>query len=87
MTFFAERMPQHADQTIVVIAHGALNQCILIDAMGRSVDDLWLEQRIDNCQISRLEWTPTDGLTLVELCDVRHLAEVGTLRGWRTDAR
>jgi probable phosphoglycerate mutase len=87
LAFFAERMPQHADQTVMVIGHGALNQAILIAAMGRPVEDLWLEERIDNCQISRLEWTPNDGLTLVELCDVRHLADVGSLRGWRTDAR
>src|ERR1700704_485348 len=71
--FFAERMPQHADQTVVVIGHGALNQAILIAAMGGRVEDLWLKERIDNCQISRLEWTPTNGLTLVELSDVRHL--------------
>ena len=86
LAFFAERMPQHADQTVVIIGHGALNQAILIAAMGRHVEDLWLAQRIDNCQISRLEWTPADGLTLVELSDVRHLADVGSLRGWRTDA-
>jgi len=40
--------------------------------------------RIDNCQISRLEWTAETGLRLIELADVRHLAEVGSLREWRT---
>jgi 2,3-bisphosphoglycerate-dependent phosphoglycerate mutase len=86
LRFFAERMPTHVDQTVVVIAHGAIGQAILVAAMGRTLDDLWLKTRIDNCQISRLEWTPEGGLTLVELCDVRHLEEVGSLRVWRTDA-
>jgi broad specificity phosphatase PhoE len=90
LAFFAERMPRHADQsseqTVVVIGHGAIGQVILVAALGLSIDDLWLKQRIDNCQISRLEWTAQDGLKLLELCDVRHLEEVGSLRVWRTDA-
>ena len=52
--------------------------------MGGTASDLWLEQRIDNCQISRLEWTVENGLKLIELSDVRHLEEVGSLRVWRT---
>jgi broad specificity phosphatase PhoE len=84
LAFFAERMPQHVDQTVVVIAHGAVCHTILVEAMGGSVDDLWLGERIDNCQISRLEWTASDGLKVIELSDVRHLAEVGSLRIWRT---
>jgi broad specificity phosphatase PhoE len=68
----------------VVICHGALTQAILVNAMGGSIEDLWLKERIDNCQISRLDWTAADGLKLIELCDVRHLADVGSLRGWRT---
>jgi broad specificity phosphatase PhoE len=86
LTFFGQRMPSHGGQTVVVIGHGALNQVILINAMGGSVEDLWLNERIDNCQISRLEWTPERGLSLVELSDVRHLDDVGSLRTWRTDA-
>ena len=84
LAFFAERMLAHADETVVVISHGAITQTILVDAMGGSIDDLWLEQRVDNCQISRLEWTPGHGLRLIELSDVRHLEDVGSLRGWRT---
>jgi broad specificity phosphatase PhoE len=84
LAFFAETMPRHADQTIVVISHGGIGQTILVNAMGRTVEDLWLKERVDNCQISRLDWTPADGLQLVELSDVRHLEEVGSLRGWRT---
>jgi broad specificity phosphatase PhoE len=84
MAFFAECMPDHLDQTVVVIAHGAIGQAILITAMGRSVAELWLRERVDNCQISRLEWTPDHGLRLIELSDTRHLAEVGSLGGWRT---
>jgi broad specificity phosphatase PhoE len=83
LAFFSDVMPPHADQTVVVIAHGAVNQTILVHALGGTLDDLWLEQRIDNCQISRLAWAPAAGLELVELCDVRHLTEVGSLRGWR----
>jgi broad specificity phosphatase PhoE len=85
LSFFAERFVSHADQTIVVISHGAVGQTILIQAMGGVVDDLWLKTRIDNCEISRLEWSAADGLKLIELSDVRHLADVGSLRGWRTD--
>jgi broad specificity phosphatase PhoE len=84
LAFFAERMPAHLGETVVVISHGALCQVILVNAMGRGVEDLWLKERMDNCQISRLEWTQTDGLRLVELSDVRHLDEVGSLRNWRT---
>jgi broad specificity phosphatase PhoE len=84
MAFFTERMPDHLEQTVVVIAHGAMGQALLITAMGRSVAELWLRERVDNCQISRLEWTATAGLQLIELSDTRHLADVGSLGGWRT---
>jgi broad specificity phosphatase PhoE len=84
LAFFADRMPDHANQTVAVISHGAITQTILVRAMGGSLDDLWLKQRVDNCQISRLEWTPSHGLKLIELSDVRHLEDVGSLRGWRT---
>lgn len=84
LAFFAERMPEHASETVVVISHGALVQTILVAAMGARLDDLWLEQRVHNCQISRLEWTAGVGLALIEMCDVRHLESVGSLRGWRT---
>ena len=84
LEFFADCMPAHAGETVVVISHGALCQAILIHAMGGTVQDLWLKQRMDNCQISRLEWTPAGGLALLELADVRHLEQVGSLRGWRT---
>jgi broad specificity phosphatase PhoE len=84
LAFFAEQMPAHFDQTVVVISHGAVGQAILVNAMGGTVDDLWLKERLDNCQISRLEWAAESGLKLIELSDVRHLADVGSLRGWRT---
>jgi broad specificity phosphatase PhoE len=83
-------LPRHQGQTVVVITHGALTQCILVAAMGRPLTDLWLKERIQNCQLSRLDWAPgsPDGLRLVELADVRHLAEVGSLTVWRVaDAR
>jgi broad specificity phosphatase PhoE len=83
LAFFAARMPAHADETIVVITHGAIGQTILAAALGRPLSDLWLKERMDNCQISRLAWTPADGLELIELCDVRHLESVGSLNGWR----
>lgn len=84
LEFFAAAMPRHAGETVVVITHGAIGQAILVHGMGRPIDDLWLKERLDNCQISRLEWTPNNGLKLIELSDVRHLADVGSLRGWRT---
>jgi broad specificity phosphatase PhoE len=84
LEFFTERMPRHLGQTVAVITHGAIGQAILVHGMGRSIHDLWLKERLDNCQISRLDWAPEAGLRLVELSDVRHLDEVGSLRGWRT---
>lgn len=84
LAFFEDRMLEHSGQTVVVIAHGALGQTILVHALGGRVEDLWLAERIDNCQISRLEWTAETGLRLVEMADVRHLESVGSLRGWRT---
>lgn len=87
LEFFSERMPVHLGETIVVISHGAVGQAIIVRALGRGVDALWLKERVDNCQISRLEWTAQAGLTLVEMADVRHLEEVGSLRGWRTTDR
>jgi probable phosphoglycerate mutase len=83
LAFFPDRMPQHLDQTVVVISHGAISHAILVEGIGGTIQDLWLKERIDNCQISRLEWTPENGLQLIEMCDVRHLAEVGSLRIWR----
>lgn len=84
LAFFSDVMSGHLGETVVVIAHGAIGQAILVHAMGRPIEDLWLEERLDNCQISRLEWTPENGLKLIELSDVRHLKDVGSLRGWRT---
>jgi broad specificity phosphatase PhoE len=84
LNFFSDRMPIHAGETVVVVSHGAVGQAILVNAMGRPVEDLWLNERVDNCQISRLEWTPEGGLELIELADVRHLEDVGSLQGWRT---
>jgi broad specificity phosphatase PhoE len=85
LNFFADRIPSHAGETVVIISHGAVGQTILIEAMGGRLEDLWLKDRVDNCQISRLEWSEPDGLRLIELSDVRHLEQVGSLRGWRTD--
>jgi broad specificity phosphatase PhoE len=84
LAFFADRMPPHLDQTVVVISHGAVGQAILVKAMGGGIEDLWLKERVDNCQISRLEWTAEAGLKLVELSDIRHLGDVGSLGTWRT---
>lgn len=78
-----ERLPPHAGQAVLVVTHGAAAQCILARALGRPLSDLWLKEgRVDNCQISRLEWTAEHGLRVVELADARHLAEVGGLQGW-----
>jgi broad specificity phosphatase PhoE len=84
LAFFAERMPPHAGEAIAIITHGAVGQAILVQALGGSIEDLWLKERMDNCQISRLEWSPAMGLRLIEMSDTRHLLEVGTLRTWRT---
>jgi broad specificity phosphatase PhoE len=83
LAFFNERMRFHHGETVVVISHGAIGQAILVQAMGGTVEDLWLTRSMDNCQISQLAWTPDAGLTLVNLADVRHLESVGSLRGRR----
>jgi broad specificity phosphatase PhoE len=82
--FFEDVLGKHTGSTVVVVAHGAIGQAILVEGMGRTIEDLWLKERLDNCQISRLEWTPSNGLKLIELSDVKHLEDVGSLRGWRT---
>jgi probable phosphoglycerate mutase len=87
LDFFSQRMPAHLGQTVVVVSHGAVCQTILVNAMGGTVDDLWLKEGVDNCQISRLEWTAEGGLELIQLVDVRHLENVGSLRVWRTTER
>jgi probable phosphoglycerate mutase len=87
LEFFDEHMPSHVGQTVVVISHGAVCQTILVNAMGGTVDDLWLKEGVDNCQISRLAWTAEGGLELIQLVDVRHLENVGSLRVWRTTER
>lgn len=84
LAFFQDCMPAYDGQTVLVVTHGAVGQAVLVHAMGQSVEALWLKERLDNCQISRLEWTPDAGLVLVELSDTRHLADVGSLRNWRT---
>ncbi len=83
LAFFAEEMPLHLGRSVAVIAHGTIGQTILVHAMGRPIAEMWLKERIDNCQVSRLEWSREYGLRLVELSDTRHLAEIGSLRGWR----
>jgi broad specificity phosphatase PhoE len=83
LAFFEDRVPRYPGEAIAVISHGAVTQTVLAHAMRRPLTDLWLG-RFENCQISRLEWTPAAGLKLVELCDVRHLEGVGALKGWRT---
>jgi probable phosphoglycerate mutase len=87
LEFFGDRMPAHSGEAVVVISHGALCQTILVNAIGGTVDDLWLKEGVDNCQISRLEWTADRGLQLIQLVDVRHLEQVGSLRVWRTTER
>jgi broad specificity phosphatase PhoE len=64
LRFFHERMPAHVGETIVVIAHGALHQAILVEAMGKTLADLWLPERVENCQLSHLAWANGSGLRL-----------------------
>ena len=84
LDFFDERMPDHLGESIAIITHGAVGQTIVVNSIGGTVEDLWLKERVDNCQITRLEWTPDGGLKLIEMADVRHLRDVGSLGNWRT---
>lgn len=81
LPFFHQRMRAHAGETVLVISHGTVMQTILVHALGRPLEDLWVD-RTENCQISRLEWTPDNGLRLVELSDRAHLADIGSLNRW-----
>jgi probable phosphoglycerate mutase len=84
LAFFDDELARYQQgETVLVITHGTIGQCILVAALGQTVDDLWLEQRVDNCQISRLEWTAEAGSRVIELSDVRHLEAVGSLKVWR----
>lgn len=84
LKFLSERLPRHAGETVAVISHGAVAQCVLAAALGRPLEALWLKEgKIENCQVSRLEWTQQGGLRVAELADTRHLAAVGGLAGWR----
>jgi broad specificity phosphatase PhoE len=62
LAFFAERMPDHAGQTVVLVAHGAIGQAILVHGMGGTIADLWLSNWLANGQVSHLEWTAESGL-------------------------
>jgi probable phosphoglycerate mutase len=86
VAFCDDVVPRHEGQTIVAVAHGTINQVILLHAFGRPLTDLWLKERIANCQISRLDWTVDRGWRVVELADIRHLDGIGTLHGWRAAA-
>lgn len=87
IAFFQERLPRHAGHVVAVISHGAVTQAILTYAMQRPIQDMWLpEGRVENCQVSRLEWSEQAGPRLLELCDTRHLAQVGALGSWRVAA-
>jgi broad specificity phosphatase PhoE len=87
LAFCDEVLPRHTDEgsVVVLVAHGTINQALLVHALGRPLTELWLKERIGNCQISWLEWTPSTW-RVVELCDARHLEGVGTLQGWRAAA-
>jgi phosphoserine phosphatase len=57
LEFFSVRMHDHAGQTVVVIAHGAISQAILINGMGGAIADLWLPNWLANCQVATLDCT------------------------------
>lgn len=65
------------------MAHGTLNQTLLVRALGRPLTDLWLPERIDNCQVSRLTFDPPDAWQVLTLAETNHLLGVGSLRSWR----
>jgi broad specificity phosphatase PhoE len=81
--FCAEVLPCHRGEDVLVIAHGTLNQTLLVHALGRPVTDLWLPERIDNGQVSRLTYDPPDTWRVLALAETRHLEHVGSLRAWR----
>lgn len=83
LNFISDALPAYLGQTVLLVTHGTMSQTIAVEGLGGTVMDLWLKERIDNCQVSRLEWSPEAGLVMVELCDVRHLEVVGSLRTWR----
>jgi broad specificity phosphatase PhoE len=83
LDFCAEVLPWHRGQDVLVMAHGTLNQTLLVHALGRPLSDLWLPQRIDNCQVSRLTFDPSDAWQVLTLAETSHLLGVGSLRSWR----
>ncbi|MBV9358028.1 MAG: histidine phosphatase family protein [Chloroflexi bacterium] len=83
LDFCRERLPRHRGEDVLVMAHGTLNQTLLVHALGQPLTDLWLPERIDNCQVSRLTFDPPATWQVLTLAETRHLERVGSLRAWR----
>jgi broad specificity phosphatase PhoE len=83
LDFCAAVLPRHRGEDVLVMAHGTLNQTLLVHALGRPLTDLWLPERIDNGQVSRLTFSPPDTWQVLALAETGHLEQVGSLRAWR----
>ncbi len=83
LDFCRELLPRHRGASVLVMAHGTLNQTLLVHALGQPLTDLWLAERIDNCQVSRLTFDPPNTWQVQALAVTRHLEQVGSLRAWR----
>jgi broad specificity phosphatase PhoE len=84
LAFLEEIAPAHAGQAVAVIAHHVVVEAILAEALGLSLEGLWLPHRGGNCFVSLLE---ISGSTMVPkvIYDGSHIGELAGLDGTKGD--
>ncbi len=76
--FWAEILPKHQGQTILVVAHSGINRCLLATAMGITPNQYHQLQQA-NCGISVLNFSGTtvaDGVQMESINLTSHLAAI-----------
>ena len=71
---FREIVASHADETIALFSHDAVQRVVLLDSLGIPFDRFW-EWRIENASVTVLEYDGTS-FELALLNDTAHLAGV-----------
>ena len=71
---------RHRGKTIAVIAHHVVVETIVVEALGMSIEQLWLPHKAGNCFLSLLEVWP-DRMTAPIVYDGCHVDDLGWLQG------
>ncbi|NEO87110.1 MAG: histidine phosphatase family protein [Spirulina sp. SIO3F2] len=74
-TFWQNLLPQHTDQTVLIVAHNGINRCLLMSAIGMHPSRYQSIQQ-SNCCISILNFTGGWG-DAVQLESLNQLAHMG----------